>query len=400
VFLDYKPLESITEDDLQALIINAVAEAKTVEYKAELPGTAQSAKKEFLADISSFSNASGGHIIYGVAADHGIPTQLSGLDIANPDGEVLRLESMIRDGIRPRVPVSIHTISLQTQKTVLIVRLPRGFATPHQVTLEQDYRFYSRSSNGKYRLDVDELRIAFALGADLGERIRLFRADRLTQIVADETPVRVANTPKIVLHLIPLTAFDPQNRVDVGILTQAIQLSRVLPISNIVGGISYRRNFDGFLCYAPVGTDARSSGYVQVFQNGIIEAVDAYLIWPRGQGLSAQWNSITAEEYERYLIQALPRYLSVQKELNVSAPILLMLSFIGVKDYLIGFRRRPRTASVENAIDRDVLVIPAQQIDGFDVDAASVLRPVFDQVANAGGWERSLSYDETGKWIG
>tara|TARA_B100000315_G_scaffold44212_1_gene39170 strand:+ start:1116 stop:1229 length:114 start_codon:yes stop_codon:yes gene_type:complete len=35
--LENKPAEAITKADLQALVENRVAEAKTIEYKAELP---------------------------------------------------------------------------------------------------------------------------------------------------------------------------------------------------------------------------------------------------------------------------------------------------------------------------------------------------------------------------
>ena len=55
-----KNIDQITEEDLQALIDNSVLEGKTIEYKQSLPSNSDSDKKEFLADISSFANASGG----------------------------------------------------------------------------------------------------------------------------------------------------------------------------------------------------------------------------------------------------------------------------------------------------------------------------------------------------
>ena len=59
-----RPLESIEAADLQALIENEVAESRTIEYKQSLPGNSRDDRKEFLADVSSFANASGGHLIY------------------------------------------------------------------------------------------------------------------------------------------------------------------------------------------------------------------------------------------------------------------------------------------------------------------------------------------------
>jgi len=37
-----------------------------LDYKRDVPGESDQDKKEFLADISSFANATGGDLIYGV----------------------------------------------------------------------------------------------------------------------------------------------------------------------------------------------------------------------------------------------------------------------------------------------------------------------------------------------
>ena len=89
------------EEDLQTLVDNSVLECKTIEYKQALPSNSDSDKKEFLADVSSFANASGGDLIFGIIADKktGAPKSLEGLSIENIDQEILRLENMIRGGI-------------------------------------------------------------------------------------------------------------------------------------------------------------------------------------------------------------------------------------------------------------------------------------------------------------
>ncbi len=98
-----RPLEAIEESDLQALVDNQVAERKTFEYKAVLPGNADADKKEFLADVSSFANASGGDLIYGIREQSGVPVELSGLELSDVDAEILRLESCIQTAIAPRL---------------------------------------------------------------------------------------------------------------------------------------------------------------------------------------------------------------------------------------------------------------------------------------------------------
>lgn len=100
-----KSIDHIAETDLQVLIINAISERKTIEYKESLPGNPDHDKKEFLGDVSSFANAVGGDLIYGMIEDRatGLPTELRGIEADNVDQEILRLESIIRDGINPRI---------------------------------------------------------------------------------------------------------------------------------------------------------------------------------------------------------------------------------------------------------------------------------------------------------
>ena len=161
-----KPLEDITEIDLQYLIDEERIEKKVLEYKLELPGNSDSDKKEFLADVSSFANANGGDIIYGVIENRksGKPEKAEGIEIDNVDQNILQLEQIIRDGIEPNIPSSalnIKEIQLKNSKYVLIIRISRSWISPHRVSFKAWDRFYTRSTNGKYRFDIQELRAAF-----------------------------------------------------------------------------------------------------------------------------------------------------------------------------------------------------------------------------------------------
>ena len=64
-----RDIDSLTKADIENLISNQVTESKQLEYKRDLPDRIDSAKKEFLADVSSFANASGGDIIFGLEAE-------------------------------------------------------------------------------------------------------------------------------------------------------------------------------------------------------------------------------------------------------------------------------------------------------------------------------------------
>jgi hypothetical protein len=113
----------LAEADLQELISNGVTERQNIDYKEALTGTNDDAKREFLADVSSFANTAGGHLVYGISEAAGIPTGLPGVVISDFDAEKLRLENLLRDGILPRISgiarstVVLHMIPLTALET-------------------------------------------------------------------------------------------------------------------------------------------------------------------------------------------------------------------------------------------------------------------------------------------
>ena len=105
-----KPIDALDAADIAELVANGVTEGRSLDYKEQLPGRTDADHKEFLADVSSFANALGGHIVFGIselrdADGHptGIPQQAVGLT-DNLDTAVLRLEGMALASIDPRVP--------------------------------------------------------------------------------------------------------------------------------------------------------------------------------------------------------------------------------------------------------------------------------------------------------
>src|SRR5260370_6883015 len=220
-------LHSIKESDLQALIDNQVSEHRTIEYKEVLPGNADGDKKEFLADVSSFANASGGDLIYGIREQSGVPIELTGLELSDVDAEILRLESCILNGITPRLfrIVETHHVALSWKnRYAIIIRIRESWTAPHMVTFKNDSKFFTRDSRGKHQLNVSELRSAFLLSETAAERIRNFRTERLGKIVAGEGAIPLnEHAPKLVLHIVPFEDFDPAARFNLFLLNDLTQ---------------------------------------------------------------------------------------------------------------------------------------------------------------------------------
>jgi hypothetical protein len=392
-----KPIESISEADLQALVSDGVPEGKVIEYKESLPDNSYDNKKEFLADVSSFSNAAGGHLLLGIEEEAGIPVQICGLPGIDPDAEILRLENMLRDNIEPRIP-SLSMRAVQTSSgLVIVVRVPRSWVQPHVVKYQRHWRFYSRNSAGKYPLDVSELRGQFLLSETRAERIREFRAERLGKVVSEETPIALIDGAKTVFHIIPFGAFDPAFKADVSVLEEKVWHFTPIDTSRVGG---WRYNLDGLVTYGFSRNPSLSRSYLQVFRNGCIEAVEASMM----RVPDNQPPVISSGGYEKELLNALPRFLSIQKKLGVEPPVFVMVSLLGVYDYLV---KPAGTTDFDplwwmdqaKPIDRDTLLLPEIVINTFEPNPAEAMRPIFDAIWNASGWPRSLNYDDEGNWL-
>ncbi len=383
-----KLLEAIEESDLQALVDNQISEHKTFEYKAVLLGNADGDKKEFLADVSSFANASGGDLIYGIREQAGVPVELSGLELSDVDAEILRLESCIQTGIAPRLfrIVETHPVALPTkQRYAIVIRIRKSWAAPHMVTFNNDAKFFSRNSRGKYQLDVSELRSAFLLSETVAEHIRTFRTERLSNIIAGEVPeALVESTPKIVLHIVPFGAFELSTKPDLGLLTQVGNVRLMEPLRLSSGGFpAPHYNFDGLLVSV-------QDAYTQVFRNGSIESVDTSIL-----GASREHRFTSGSIYETRVLHAMKRYLKAQQRLDVELPLLVMVSLLGVKGYAIRFDSNGFLVD-DHRIDRSNLIVPEILIDSYDCDLAGIMKPIFDTIANAAKWSRSMNYSEDG----
>src|SRR5271167_2537268 len=106
-----KSFDQIDSMDLQQLVADRVPEGRELEYKRELPGNADEDKREFLYDVTSLANASGGFLIYGIEEKRdgdgkatGEPEVACGLLAFNEDETIRRLENSLREGVDPRIP--------------------------------------------------------------------------------------------------------------------------------------------------------------------------------------------------------------------------------------------------------------------------------------------------------
>ena len=382
------PLSQVTVADLKELVDSAVSEGLRLEFKRDLPGSSDADKREFLADVSAFANSAGGDLLLGVAEDSGRAARLVGID-ADMDQEVLRLTSILRMGVEPRLPaLEMRPIRLEEGTHVLVIRVRRSWLLPHMVTFKGLSRFYSRSAAGKHQLDVSELRSLFRLGSEAERHAREFRASRLGLITAQEIPVIMEGESAVVLHLLPLAAFGLEARFDYRNLQEHIE--KLQPLNG--WGSSWRHNLDGFVVYSS-RTESAASSYVQMLRNGALEAVETAMLQPDEQG-----RNIPSVIFERELVDALPRYLDLQQTIGVRAPIVAMLSLLNVRDFTMAVSSGRAWHHGRRAIDRRDVLAPEVLIEDYDVPTQPLVKQLVDPIWNAAGWPQSHNFDDAGLW--
>jgi hypothetical protein len=391
-----KSFDQVTREDIQNLVTEGRAERRTLEYKQSLPNLGlEQDKYEFLSDVASLANASGGDILFGVVDKRdankqptGIPESAPGVSLGNADAAIRQLEQTVRSHIDPKVPgFQMKAIPGFPNGPVVVACVPRSFlAGLHLVRNDKNWvRFYSRGSTGKHLLDATEIRSAFALSESLPDRFRRFRDERVARIFADETPVPLRpQHARVVLHVLPVGSFDPSTRVDLSGLPYSMH--KIRPLGGL--GADGRFNFDGWVTY-------RTHTYTQLFRHGAIEAVDSSL-WPVAVEVGKPFRF---GFYEKMLIEELDAYLKLQQELGLQAPVFILLTLIGVKGWWL-ITDRGNAFHHAHAIDRDVLLLPEVLVEDYAQRAEAILRPIFDQVWQSSGWGGSPNYDnKDGRWV-
>lgn len=394
-------LEEISLVDLEALVENRVRESTSLDYKQELPGTNNEEKKEFLRDVISFANTIGGDLMFGVAErrdDTGRPTgeaeRVDGVLVDNRDALTLRLETSIRTSIAPRlVGCGFRFVDLPDGRAVLIMRIPQSLSAPHMLTFQTRSPFYARNNGGKYELDVQQIRDAFAQADALGERLARFRDGRVAKVVAGDTPVPLLEGPKLILHTMPLSGLRVPQQVDLAVASR--QLNFLYPPSS--SGANPRYNFDGFLMFSQFrpGSDVTSTSYTQAFRNGFVEFASSQILHP-----TTSERVLWADGIERDVITAVRNHLNYLDAVGISLPVYVTLSLVGTAGYSV---REPFNAPNiyagvvrQHGMDRDQLLLPEVFIEDFKQPVEAALKPIFDVIWQAAGLAGSPYYDAQG----
>ena len=210
-----------------------------------------------------------------------------------------------------------------------------------------------------------------------------FRLERIELLRGNQQPLKLRDSAKFVLHMVPHNAF---RRASFEGRIFDVNKDGLKPMA--VGGWSYKVNFDGIASVTSLGGE--SDAYVQLFHNGTFESVNASYFHQSDEKIY-----IPITGWEDQLIDRIPNYLNMQRALGVDLPVYVMVSLIGVGGYqfvLNDYYAR----SEGDKIDREELILPPLEITAFDCEISEVMLPLFNRLWNAAGRKGSFNYNADG----
>lgn len=224
---------------------------------------------------------------------------------------------------------------------------------------------------------------------EIFKEIEEFHQERIKKLKNNETPKPCREGGKIVLHLIPLDSFRTFEDYDIFTFEEK---SRVLlkPFFEEKEAFSQTYNFEGLLNFLLAG-DKTCLSYVQLYRNGIIEAVE-------GVYFARERKDIPIYKIEQEIILKTDNYLLFQNEIGIKLPIVCYLALLGVKGYKIPSDSIRNDFLDIHPFDIENLHLPKIVIDKFEVDTKKMFKISFDRIWNACGYPRSFQYDDKGEF--
>jgi len=328
------PFDAIDEARLAQLVENRVEEGRDLEFKQDLPGASDEQTKEFLADVTSLANAQGGDLIFGIVDENGAAAALNGISLQDVESAILRLESKVRDGVAPRV-IGIRTkwVPLSNGNAVIVMRVPAGLAAPHRITFRNSGRFFSRTSRGKFEMDVDELRHAFTESSQLPQKFRALHERAITMAQGVDMPFALSNEPTAVVSVLPLTLFREERDIPI------TRDHAVVPVE--AHAYSCIEMIEGVLMHTPVDQSGVVGSTALTYRTGRTDV--AWNIGGFRDILGNPKKLVFADAFEKGLLHATKSSLSRLSLFGIEGPWIVIASVFGAKDSFMYLNNRYHT---------------------------------------------------------
>ena len=382
--------------DLEKMIEAGAQEGQRIDYKKEYPTNwNDKAKHSLAADAVAFANTKGGTLIFGITqGSNAEAVQINPQQILSTDDERVKLHSFLSDLVEPSLPgIQTHAVPVAVNGVsgyVMLVHIPQSWTGPHRSKMSN--QFLIRDGLKNKTLDIPEIRSLFLGSENRIQNLQNFRTERLSKVMTGDTPFKLADGSVLVVHIAPIQALLGQVSPDI---VQYSGLRRKIPIVAATGGAAlYKINLDGAVG-ARNTTAGVTHGYTVIFRNGFIEST--WVQTTKNPDSTAN-PSLPGGSFEGHLRNFV---LSLRDEINhwgAGSEILVMLSLLRADGMRLAYSR-DFSGDESGIFDRDILAFPDIEMDSERSDLMQQLRPLFNMVWQAAGFNGSPNFNNSGDWV-
>lgn len=355
MIINNKTFKEWTVDDLRSLINNEdFRENQFIDYKRtfdflEAVDKLQKVKgkNEFRNDVCSFANADGGNLIFGISEKNGIASSIVPILIKNIDSFELDLRNILLS-IQPSTPNVEFNFITADDGYVVVVHIEKGFFKPYMIVENQTtFRFFIRHGNRKDAMSYSEISNSFLHSASLSEEIKRFRAERLSELLEDNTGMFG------VIQIIPASFTNPADSISMFDFGKSGKLPLPVQLSNHIRG-KMLPNVDGV--WFPSEDGLRDFELLRIFNNGIVEL--KYNLNTRSYGDEEYLVSL---EFFNAIEEIIEGTSEIYKALERHSTMYVCTSIIGCKGYW-NYDSRSFGRSAASKVDRDRIVCTPLEI--------------------------------------
>lgn len=270
-----KPVHVLTRDDLQKIVdVGAPSENRFVDYKKapaiDVGGADVKEQKriEFLQDVTSFANAGGGWLIYGVDERDTKPIDLCGFAVGpgGVDGLVQRMGDLIRHGVESTIQPTpiIQPIQVDDNRWALVIQIKPSRTSPNMVTFADSRTFHHRVNAKNEPMSAPQITDAVLRSESGIMQIEGFINDRFSLLIENS-----GNQSFWALMFIPLHR--DFNAIDITSPDVCNVLKQLVPSPFDLNSGHSTHTLDGYLRF--INSEMIRTYHNLVFRDGSVECV-------------------------------------------------------------------------------------------------------------------------------
>ncbi len=269
MYFNFKEFLALDETKLLIFLNLKIREDMYLDYKVDLSSKEKrKAHKEFLKDVTAFSNTNGGNIFIGVkepSDDLKISEQLLGIENAVELSQ--DLERLTYSSIDPRISgLKIRVIPLSNNKSVIAIHIPPSFNKPHMVNYDGHRTFYIRHSESIFPMSTNEIRQSVMQTLTLEETVKKY-------FVNKEEDIRnyfLNEIPTFLIQAMPIIPLEPLWDVFDEKIENLVKHIEYGSIFSLASNINPTATIDGIL-----GADSREepTWQTEIHRNGYVSYV-------------------------------------------------------------------------------------------------------------------------------